>query len=105
LLDWIANAVNLAGGFALSYAIAKSVLPRMVERSRHSERMVRLAFAGSVVALLPALLLSLLLGATLGAAWGAAGIAAGIAVVFALVLLAGTFAGVLLARLFRRPEA
>jgi hypothetical protein len=105
LLDWIATAVGLAGGFALSYAIAKSVLPRMVERDANPERMVRLAFGGTVVALPPALLLSLLLGGTLGAPWGAAGIAGGVALVFALVLLAGTFAGVLLGKLLRRPEA
>jgi hypothetical protein len=98
LKDWIAAALGLAGGFACAYAVAAAVLPGLVERSRQPERLVKLAFGGTVVALLPALLLSIVVGAPLGGAIG-------IALVFALVLLAGTFGGVLLAGLFRPPGA
>ena len=92
--DWIATALGLAGGFALAWWIAAAALPRLAERARRPELLVKLAFGGTVVALLPAVLLSIVVGATLGGALG-------VALVFALVLLAGTFAGVLLAHLLR----
>lgn len=93
--DWIATALGLAGGFALAWWITAAVLPRVVERARRPELLVKLAFGGTVVALLPALLLSIVVGATLGGAIG-------VAVVFAVVLLAGTFAGVLIAHMLPR---
>lgn len=108
---WIATALGLAGGLVLAYALGKAVLPRWVEKSEHISLLVRMAFAGTVVALLPALLLSLVVGGTLGGAWGERafaqlgfssgapiGLALGVAVVFALVLVAGAAAGVLLAK-------
>lgn len=103
--DWVATVVGLAGGFAVVYTLAQAVLPRLVERSRNPARLIKFAFGGTVIALLPALLLSIVVGATLGSTWGAAGIAGGVALIFSVVLLAGTFAGVLLAKLLRRPEA
>jgi hypothetical protein len=89
--DWIATALGLAGGLALAWWIAAAALPRLVQRSRKPALLVRLAFGGTVVALLPAVLLSIVVGATLGGGIG-------VALVFALVLLAGTFGGALLAR-------
>ena len=96
--DWIASGLGLGGGLALAYWIAAAALPRLVERSPNPELMVKLAFGGTLVALLPALLLSIVVGATLGGAIG-------VALAFAVVLLAGLFAGVLLARLLTRPGA
>ncbi len=93
--DWIAAALGLAGGLAFAYWIAAAALPRLVERSRRPELLVKLALGGTVVALMPAVLLSIVVGATLGGA-------VGVALVFALVLLAGTFGGVLLAHLLPR---
>lgn len=93
--DWISTALGLAGGVALAWWIAAAALPRLVERSRKPALLVKLAFGGTVVALLPAVLLSIVVGATLGGAIG-------VALVFALVLLAGTFGGVLLARALPR---
>ena len=89
--DWIASGLGLAGGLALAYWIAAAALPRLVERSRKPELMVKLAFGGTLVALMPALLLSIVVGATLGGAIG-------VAIAFAAVLLAGLFSGVLLAK-------
>ena len=89
--DWIASALGLAGGLGLAYWIAAAALPRLVERSRKPELMVKLAFGGTLVALMPALLLSIVIGATLGGALG-------VALAFAAVLLAGLFSGVLLAK-------
>lgn len=96
--DWIAAALGLAGGLALTWWIAGAALPRLLERSRNPRRLMKLAFGGTVVALLPALLLSIVVGATLGGAIG-------VALVFAAVLLVGLFAGVALARVLTRPGA
>ena len=93
--DWIATALGLAGGLALAWWIAAAALPRLAGRSRKPALLVKLAFGGTVVALLPAVLLSIVVGATLGGGIG-------VALVFALVLLAGTFGGVLLAKAFPR---
>ena len=103
--EWIAIALGLAFGAYASYSIGNRVLPPMVERSRNPALLIKLSFSGTLIALLPALLLSIVVGGTLGGLWGAVGIVAGVALVFVLVLLAGTFAGVLVARLLRRPEA
>jgi hypothetical protein len=92
--DWIATALGLAGGFGLAWWIVAAGLPHLAERARRPEMLVKLAFGGTVVALLPAVLLAIVVGATLGGAIG-------VALVFALVLLAGTCAGVLLAHLLR----
>ena len=67
---WIATALGLAGGFLLAYALGRAVLPRWIAKSEHMLLLLRLAFAGTVVALLPALPLSLVVGATLGRDWG-----------------------------------
>ena len=98
MTDWLAIAVGVAGGFLLCIYAGKTILSRLVERSKKPELLLKLSFAGTVVAALPALLLSIVVGAPLGAGWGALGMVAGVAGIFALVLLAGTFAGVLLAR-------
>ena len=98
MTEWLAIGVGLAGGVLACYFVLKSVLPTMVERSRKPELLIRLSWAGTLIALLPALLLSVVVGAPLGAPWGALGIVLGVAAAFALVLLLGTFAGVLLAR-------
>jgi hypothetical protein len=90
--DWIASALGLAGGLALAYWIAAAALPPLMARSRRPALLIKLAFAGTLVALLPAVLLSLVVGATLGGAIG-------VALVVALVVRAGLFGGVLLARL------
>jgi hypothetical protein len=103
--EWLAIGVGLAGGLLLSYWIGKTVLPPIVQRSRNPDLMIKLAFGGTAVAVVPALLLSVVVGAPLGMRWGALGLVAGVALVFALVLVAGTFAGVLLARLITRPGA
>ena len=98
MTDWLAIAVGLAGGLLLCMYAGKTILTGLVERSKKPELLLKLSFAGTAVAALPALLLSIVVGAPLGAAWGAGGMVVGVAGIFALVLLAGTFAGVLLAR-------
>lgn len=109
---WIATILGLAGGLALTYALGKAILPRMVARSAHASLLVRLAFAGTVIAVLPALFLSLVVGGTLGGAWGRhtfaqlgfplsgvpIGLAFGVATVFALVMIAGAVSGVALGK-------
>ena len=119
---WIATALGLAGGAALTYALAKIALPRVVGNSRDPLLCLRLALAGTVVAAVPALVLSLVLGGTLGGALGKQlsqqaglgasgaliGVALGSALVFALVMLAGIGAGILLGQavlLVRRTRA
>jgi hypothetical protein len=116
---WIATAVGLAGGVALAIALVRAVLPRIAAASPDPLLMVRLAFAGTVVAALPALVLSLVVGATLGGALGRqlsaqaglratavpVGQAFGTALVFAVVLLTGTASGVALGKaLFYRRQ-
>lgn len=100
---WIATALGLLGGLVLTYALGKAIVPRLVAKSRHMPILVHLAFAGTVIALLPALFLSLVVGGTLGGGWGEyafdqfgfhasgthIGLALGIAVVFALVVVGG----------------
>jgi len=103
-LQVLAVAVGLAGGLLLSYCIAKAALPRLLQRARKPELLIKLSLGGTEVAALPALLLSIVVGATLGIPWSAAGIAIGVAAVFSLVLLSGLFAGVLLASLLARPR-
>lgn len=109
---WIATALGLAGGVVLAYVLGKAVLPRAVAKSQDTSLVVRLAFAGTVVALLPALFLSFVVGGTLGGAWGKQlfgylgipssgvpfGLASGVALVFALVLLGGAAIGILLGK-------
>lgn len=108
---WIATALGLAGGLLLAYGLGVVILPPWLAKSEHMHLRVRLAFAGTVVAILPAVLLSLVVGGTLGEAWGERvfsrlgfpsgaplGLALGVALVFALVLLAGAAFGVLLAK-------
>jgi len=108
---WIAAIVGLGGGLLLAFALAQAVVPRWVEKSENMAFLVRLAFGGTVVALLPALLLSLVVGATLGSAWGVRafdqlgipsgatiGLALGVALVFALVLIAGAASGILVGK-------
>jgi|GEM_PF-2927192 len=109
---WVASALGLVGGVAISYAAGKAALPRILAGSADMRLMVRLALAGTLVALLPALLLALVIGATLGAAWarqifepyGLAAwgapmlVALGVALVFAGVLLSGTAAGIALGK-------
>lgn len=109
---WIATALGLAGGVVLAYVLGKAVVLRAIAKAEDMRLFVRLAFAGTVVALLPALLLSIVIGGTLGGAWGEhvfgrlgvplsgvpVGLALGIALVFALVVLAGSGAGILLGK-------
>jgi len=109
---WIATLLGLAGGLALAYTLGKAILPRLVARSQHMSLLVRMAFAGTVVAALPALFLSIVVGGTLGGSWGAhafgrlglpasgapIGLALGIALVFALVVVGGAAIGVLLGK-------
>jgi hypothetical protein len=109
---WIATALGLGGGVVLAYAIGNAVLPRAVAKSEDMLLFVRLAFAGTVAALLPALFLSIVIGGTLGGAWGErvfgrlgiplsgvpAGLALGIALVFALVVLGGGASGFFLGK-------
>ena len=109
---WVATILGLGGGLALTYVVASVLLPRLVANSRHMSFLVRLAYAGTVVAVLPALFLSLVVGGTLGGAWGeyvfgqiglpstgvAVGLALGVALVFALVLVGGAAIGVFLGR-------
>lgn len=111
--SWISSALGLIGGVALMYLAAKATVPRMITGARDRRLLLRLALAGTLVALLPALFLSLVVGATLGGAWGRQllapyglgasgaplGLALGIALVFAGVVLCGTMAGILLGRL------
>lgn len=105
MIEWLAIALGLAGGAYVAYRVGNGVLPRLVERSRNPVLLIKLSFGGTLVTLVPALLLGIVVGGALGSAWGALGAVIGVAAVFALVVLAGTFAGVLLARLLRRPEA
>jgi hypothetical protein len=98
LTDWLAIAVGLAGGLLLCIYAGKTILSRLVERSKKPDLLIKLSFGGTVIAALPALLLSIVVGAPLGAAWGPVGMVVGVTGIFALVLLAGAFAGVLLAR-------
>jgi hypothetical protein len=93
--DWIATALGLAGGAALTWSIGAAALTPLMQRSSAPDRVVRLAFAGGLVMALPAVVLSIVLGLTLGGAIG-------VAVVFALIMLAGLFAGALLGRRPRR---
>jgi len=116
MLIWIATVLGLVGGALLAYVLGKIALPRMVTRSQDMSLMVRLAFAGTVVAFLPAFFLSFVVGGTLGGAWGerifsqfgllssgvSFGLALGIALVFAVVLLGGAVVGVLLAKVVLR---
>ena len=109
---WIATIVGLAGGVALAYQLGRLVLPRAIAQSRHVALAVRLAIAGTAVALLPAFLLALVVGGTLGGTWGEQafgqigfpesgapiGLALGIAIVFALVLVGGALLGILVVR-------
>ncbi|HEX5091523.1 MAG TPA: hypothetical protein VFV84_02415 [Burkholderiales bacterium] len=109
---WIATLIGLFAGVVLAYQLGKTLLPRAIAATRHVTLAVRLAIAGTVVALIPAFLLSLVVGGTLGGAWGKRaldelgfpasgapiGLALGIAVVFALVLVGGALLGILLAR-------
>ena len=105
MTQWLAIAVGLGFGAYFSYFVGNRVLPRLVERSSNPTLLIKLSFSGTLVALLPALLLSIVVGGTLGGGWGAVGIVIGVGLVFTVVLLAGTFAGVLLARVLRRPGA
>jgi hypothetical protein len=100
----------------LAFALANLVLPRWIERPPHSYFLVRLALAGTLVALLPALLLSIVVGGTLGEAWGERalgrlgfaasgapiGLAVGVALVFALLLMAGAASGIVLGKAWIR---
>jgi hypothetical protein len=103
--EWLAIGVGLAGGLSLSYLVGNALLSPLVERARNPGLLIKLSFAGTVIAAVPALLLSVAVGAPLGATWGTVGLVVGVALVFGLVLLAGTFAGVLLAKLLTRPGA
>lgn len=109
---WIATALGLLGGLALAYALGSAVLPGAVANVEDSLLSVRLAFAGTVVALLPAIFLSLVVGGTFGGAWGEYvfgrigipssgapfGLAVGVALVFAVVLLSGGAVGIFLGK-------
>jgi hypothetical protein len=103
--EWLAIVTGLAGGAYVAYLIGNRVLPRLVERAPNPILLIKLSFGGTLITLVPALLLSIVVGGTLGSTWGMLGAAIGVAAVFAVVVLAGTFAGVLLARLLRRPGA
>lgn len=105
MAEWLLIAIGLGGGAYAAYLVGNRVLPALVERSRNPILLIKLSFGGTLITLVPALLLSIVVGGTLGSAWGAPGVVIGVAAVFAVVVLAGTFAGVLLARLLRRPEA
>ncbi|MDX1375799.1 MAG: hypothetical protein R3357_09575 [Burkholderiales bacterium] len=114
--SWVASAVGLVGGVALMIAVARAAVPRMIMGTKDRIVLVRLALAGTLVALLPALALSLVVGATLGGAWGRQvlapfglaasgaplGLALGVALVFAGVVLAGTVVGILLGKALLR---
>lgn len=109
---WIAACLGLVAGVMAAYALGRAILPRVVARSEDMLLFVRLAFAGTVVALFPAFFLSIVVGGTLGGAWGErlfdrlgmtlsgapVGLALGVALVFALVLLGGGAAGILAAK-------
>jgi len=96
----------------LAYFVGRAVLPRVIAKSRDISLFVRLAFAGTVVALLPAFFLSIAVGGTLGGVWGKRvfgelgipssgvpfGLAVGTALVFAIVLLSGTAIGIFLGK-------
>jgi len=95
-----------------AYVLGSAILPRVVARSEDMLLFVRLAFAGTVVALFPAFFLSIVVGGTLGGAWGEwlfdrlgmslsgvpYGLAVGVALVFAVVLLGGGAAGIVVAK-------
>ena len=98
MTDWLAIAVGLAGGLLLCNYAGKTILSRLIERSKKPDLLVKLSFGGTAIAALPALLLSIVVGATVGSGFGVVGVVVGVAAIFALVMLAGTFAGVLLAR-------
>lgn len=99
MASWLATLLGLAGGVALALAAAQATLPRLMRASRDPRRTLRLAFAGTLVALLPAVLLGVVAGGTLGVAWRShVGTAVGTAVTFAVVLLLGAALGCLLAR-------
>jgi hypothetical protein len=98
MIEWLGIAVGLVGGATLCLWIAKNAMPPLLRRTRRPDLLSKLTLAGALIAALPAVMLSIVVGATLGMPWGAFGLVAGVALVFALVLLAGTFAGVLLAR-------
>ena len=100
MTDWLAIGVGLAGGVLACYQTLKLTLPRLVERSRKPDLLIRLSWGGTLIALLPALLLSIVVGGPIGAPWGAPGIVVGVGGAFSIILLLGTFAGVLLARYF-----
>lgn len=105
---WIASALGIAAGVAVCYAALKTLLPHFIRQSKDALLLVRLALAGTIVALLPALALSLVVGATLGGVWGRQvfepyglaasgvpiGVALGTALVLAVVVLAGAAAGI-----------
>jgi hypothetical protein len=109
---WIATLIGLAGGVVLAYQLGKTLLPRALAQTRHVALAVRLAIAGTAVALVPAFLLSLVVGGTLGGTWGERafsqigfpasgapiGLALGIAIVFALVLVGGALLGILVVK-------
>ena len=99
MASWLATLLGLAGGVALALVAVQAALPRVMRASPDPQRTLRLAFAGTLVALLPAALLAVVAGGTLGAAWAShTGTAIGTAAAFAAVLLLGTAAGVLVAR-------
>jgi hypothetical protein len=118
-VSWIASALGLAGGVVFVYAMTKAALPRLIGGSRNALTLVRLALAGTLVALLPALFLSLALGATLGAAWGQElfapyglapsgvplGIALCVGLIFAGVVLAGTATGFAVGKALHRARS
>jgi hypothetical protein len=109
---WIATAVGLAGGVALAIGVAKALLPRFAATSQDPLLIVRLAFAGTVVAVLPALFLSVVVGGTLGGALGrqlsehaglgssgaSFGLGLGTTLVFAFVLVGGIVLGACVGR-------
>ena len=83
----------MGGGNAICDSGAiRAALPRLMARTRRPERLLKLAFGGTLVALLPAALLSLVIGAPLGGAIG-------VALVFAATVLAGLFLGASIAAL------
>lgn len=109
MASWLATVLGLAGGVALALAVARTAFPGLIRASRNPRLAARMAFAGTLVALLPATLLGVVAGGTLGAAWGRQtstplGIAVGTALAFAVLVLFGAAAGLVLARLKRGTE-
>lgn len=106
---WIATALGLLAGIISSYVLGRVIIPRLIAKSGHVPILVYLAFAGTVIAVLPALVLSLVVGGAVGSAWGEhvfdqfglrtfgapIGLALGIALVFALVVIGGAALAVL----------